>query len=112
MENIKLNVDADIWAQIQDQFEKIKQEAGIEPDEDYQKELEELLGFSNEEMEKELEMSIRTQLVEVELINEDAVFPSYAYPSDSGFDLFSCESVKIEGLSRALVPTGVKLSFT
>ena len=42
MENIKLNVDADIWAQIQDQFEKIKQEAGIEPDEDYQKELEEL----------------------------------------------------------------------
>ena len=112
MENIKLNVDADIWAQIQDQFEKIKQEAGIEPDEDYQKELEELLGFSNEEMEKELEMSIRTQLVEVELINEDAVFPSYAYPSDSGFDLFSCESVKIEGLSRALVPTGVKLSFS
>jgi dUTP pyrophosphatase len=112
MEDIKLNVDTDIWAQIRDQFEKVKQEAGIEPDQDYQKELEELLGFSDEEMQREFESSLRTQTIEVELINKDAKLPSYAYPSDSGFDLFASESITMEEFSRALVPTGVKLSFS
>jgi dUTP pyrophosphatase len=39
----------------------------------------------------------------------DAVTPSYNYPSDSGFDLYSVEDITIEGLGRGLVPTG--LSF-
>lgn len=37
----------------------------------------------------------------------DAVTPSYAYQSDSGFDLFSSEEKWIFPLDRALIPTGI-----
>jgi hypothetical protein len=41
--------DADIWKQIQETFNQIKQDAGVEPEEDYMKELESLLGMSVDE---------------------------------------------------------------
>lgn len=97
--------------EIEKQFEKIKSDLGIETDEEYQKELEELLGLSTEEMENEINQSLRSRTIKVELVNEDSVFPKYAYPSDSGFDLHAAEEVIIGPFGRALVPTGLKVSF-
>jgi dUTP pyrophosphatase len=97
--------------EIAKQFEKIKSDLGIETDEEYQKELEELLGLSTEEMENEINQSLRSRTIKVELVNEDSVFPKYAYPSDSGFDLHAAEEVIIGPFGRALVPTGLKVSF-
>ena len=42
-------------------------------------------------------------------LSKNAVDPSYNYPTDSGFDLYSIQNVKITGNGRALIPTG--LSF-
>jgi len=42
-------------------------------------------------------------------LNPDAINPKYNYDSDSGFDLYSTETVHIAKFGRALVPTG--LSF-
>lgn len=39
--------------------------------------------------------------------NENSVDPEYAYPTDSGFDLYSTEDLTIESFGRALVPTGL-----
>ena len=97
--------------EIAKQFEKIKSDLGIETDEEYQKELEELLGLSTEEMENEINQSLRSRTIKVELVNEDSVFPKYAYTSDSGFDLHAAEEVIIGPFGRALVPTGLKVSF-
>jgi dUTP pyrophosphatase len=35
------------------------------------------------------------------------VDPEYAYPTDSGFDLYSTEEITIESFGRFLVPTGL-----
>lgn len=42
-------------------------------------------------------------------VNKDSESPYYNYESDSGFDLYSTEEITIDGLGRALIPTG--LSF-
>jgi dUTP pyrophosphatase len=105
------HVDPKIREEISKQFEKIQMDAGVNADEDYQKELEDILGLSFEEMEKEITKMAQTKVVKVELINEDSVFPKYAYPSDSGFDLHATEEVIIGPFGRALVPTGLKVSF-
>ena len=111
LNNVK---DSELWNQIQEQFEKLKKDAGIEPDADYQKELEDLLGISEDEL-REMDTHTKTILtskkIQVESINEIAVLPKYVYPSDSGFDLYSVEDVIIPPLGRALVPTGIKVSF-
>ena len=100
-------IKPEVWSQVLEQFEKIKSESGIEPELDYIKELEDMLGMSVEEMNRETEITLRTKRLGVELIHEDAKFPSYAYPSDSGFDLYSTEEITIESFGRALVPTGL-----
>lgn len=111
MEGFNQNIDPKIWAQIQETFEQIKQEAGIEPEENYYKELEALFGMSVEEMNEEHMVMLKTKTLGVELIHDDAKFPSYAYPSDSGFDLCSTSEINIGPFGRALVPTGIKLSI-
>jgi dUTP pyrophosphatase len=103
--------DPKIREEITKQFEKIKSDLGVETDEEYQKELEEMFGLSTEEMENEINQSLRSRTIKVELINEDSVFPKYAYPSDSGFDLHASEEVIIGPFGRVLVPTGLKVSF-
>jgi dUTP pyrophosphatase len=104
-------IDPSIWSQIQETFEKIKEDSGVEPDENYIQELEEMFGMSVEEMNESHMTMIKTKTVGVELINDDAKFPSYAYPSDSGFDLYSTSEINIPAFGRALVPTGLKLSI-
>ena len=103
--------DPKIREEIAKQFEKIQSDAGVEIDEDYQQELEEMLGMSLDDMEKEINIMSRSRTIKVELTNEDSVFPKYAYPSDSGFDLHAAEEVIIGPFGRALVPTGLKVSF-
>jgi dUTP pyrophosphatase len=103
--------DPKIREEIAKQFEKIQSDTGVEIDEDYQQELEEMLGMSLDDMEKEINRMSKTKTIKVELTSEDSVFPKYAYPSDSGFDLYASEEVIIGPFGRALVPTGLKLSF-
>lgn len=103
--------DPKLREEIEKQFEKIQSEMGVTLDEEYQKELEEMLGLSFEDMEKEINDVAKLRTVKVELVHENAVFPKYAYPSDSGFDLHATEEVIIGPFGRALVPTGLKVSF-
>jgi len=111
MQQMNEDLDPKIWAEIQETFNKIKQDTGIEPEEDYMKELEELLGMSVDEMDKSHMEMMKTKTLGVELVHDDAKFPSYAYPSDSGFDLYSTIEINIPPLGRALIPTGLKLSI-
>jgi len=108
-----LGFDPEILNDIQNHFKKIQEESGVEIDEDdeYQKQLEELIGMTYEEMNEDALKAIKTKTLQVELLNDDAKFPEYAYPSDSGFDLFSTEDVILQPFGRALVPTGIKLSI-
>lgn len=104
----------EVLKEIEKHFEKIKLEAGIEPEESYEKELEDFFGLTAEqfeELDKEVTDMMRRKQVQIELVSEDAVFPSYAYPTDSGFDLYSTIDYSIPPFGRALIPTGIKLSF-
>ena len=110
MTNVNSN-DEDIWKQIQQTFNQIKQDTGIEPEEDYIKELEDMLGMSVDEMNETHMTAMKTKTLGVELVHEDAKIPSYAYPSDSGFDLRSTIEINIPPFGRVLIPTGIKLSI-
>ena len=102
--------DDEIWKQIQETFDQIKKDTGVEPEENYIKELEDLLGMSVEDMNDAHITMMKTKTLKVELVHEDAKIPSYSYPSDSGFDLRSTIEINIPPFGRALVPTGIKLS--
>lgn len=56
--------------------------------------------------------SLFKQQLFIQKVSSDAILPSYAYPTDSGFDLYSTIEVEIPGLSRTLIPTGIKVSFS
>lgn len=111
MQKLPEGIDPEIWAQIQETFDKVKKDSGVEPDEDYMSELEELFGMSVEEMNEGHMRMMKTKTLGIELLNEDAKFPSYAYPSDSGFDLYSTIEQNIPPFGRALIPTGLKFSI-
>jgi dUTP pyrophosphatase len=111
MENSNMNLNQDLWKQIQETFNQIKHDAGVEPEEDYMKEIESLLGMSVDELNESHMTMMKTKSLGVEIIHEDAKVPSYAYPSDSGFDLRSTIEIIIPPFGRALVPTGIKLSI-
>jgi dUTP pyrophosphatase len=101
----------DVWKQIEETFDQIKKDAGVEPEEDYMKQLESILGMSIDEMDNDHIKMMKTKSLGVELIHEDDKVPTYAYPSDSGFDLRSTVEINIPPFGRALVPTGIKLSI-
>jgi dUTP pyrophosphatase len=111
MENLKENLNQDIWKQIHETFNQIKQDTGVEPEEDYMKELEDLLGMSVDEMNESHINMMKTRTLGVEMVHEDTKVPSYAYPSDSGFDLHSTIEIIIPPFGRVLIPTGIKLSI-
>jgi dUTP pyrophosphatase len=110
MKNVDLT-DDEVWKQIQQTFNQIKEDTGIEPEEDYIKELEDMLGMSVDDMNEGHVTFMKTKTLGVELVHEDAKVPSYAYPSDSGFDLRSTIEINIPPFGRALIPTGIKLSI-
>jgi dUTP pyrophosphatase len=112
MQNLNgLGIDPEMLEQIQKQLENIQEQAGVEIDDEYQKELEELLGMTYDEMNEEMMTAMKSKTLKVELLNDDTKFPEYAYPSDSGFDLYSAEDLEIGPFGRILVPTGIKLSI-
>jgi dUTP pyrophosphatase len=49
--------------------------------------------------------------VTINYITETGKKLSYNYDSDSGFDLYSSETITIEPFGRALVPTGIKFEI-
>jgi dUTP pyrophosphatase len=68
-------------------------------------------GIDLDELEKEFSDYHPKRDLPYEVIHEDAVEPTYAYPSDSGFDLHSTEDVEIGPFGRVLVPTGLKFDI-
>lgn len=49
--------------------------------------------------------------IKVERTHEDAVIPEFAHPTDSGFDLFTCEDTVIEAKKTVIVPTGLRFEI-
>jgi dUTP pyrophosphatase len=75
------------------------------------KNFEERFGFTIESLEKEMIGYQPKMDLKYSKSNEDAVTPEYAYPTDSGFDLYSTKDMWIHGLDRALVPTGLHVDI-
>ena len=92
-------------------FEKLKEEAGVEETENYSEIVDSITDSEWDEMEQDLYNQMQIKVVKVKKLNDDAVMPSYNYPSDSGFDLHSTESIEIPSLGRVLVPTGLSFQF-
>jgi dUTP pyrophosphatase len=92
-------------------FEKLKEEAGIEETENYSEIVDSITDSEWDEMEQDLYNQMQIKIVKVKKLNDAAVMPSYNYPSDSGFDLHSTESIEIPSLGRVLVPTGLSFQF-
>ena len=44
-------------------------------------------------------------------LNDDAIIPTKAYPSDSGFDLYASEDVIIEPGETKVIPTGIAIKL-
>ena len=104
------NYNEDVLKQIQDEIEMLRKEFGIENTES-QEDLNNTFGIDFGSLQDQLDMISKTKNIQIELLTEDAVFPEYAYPTDSGFDLYSTKEITLEPFGRALIPTGLKLSF-
>jgi len=107
-------LDSDIWKEIKEQFENLKLASGVDPDETYQRSLEDMFGLTQEDMDdmdRHTEVVLRTKQIDVNVIDDLAVFPKYAYPTDSGFDLYSTIDYTLPPFGRALIPTGLRFSF-
>lgn len=101
----------EILKQIHSQFENLQKKYGESPEERPELNIEDIIGDAMESLQQELMSdSIKTTLG-IQKIHGDAVLPSYAYPSDSGFDLYSVEEVILEPFGRASVPTGLKMAI-
>jgi dUTP pyrophosphatase len=78
---------------------------------DNEVEVEEISGINL----KELEQTFNDKQPKMDLkfvkCHPEAVSPIYNYPTDSGFDLHSTESVGIPPLSRMIVGTGLKFNI-
>ena len=106
--------DLELWNQVQEQFEKLKRDSGIESDEDYKNQIEELFGLTDEdfaEMDEQTRLALSKKNIKVQLTHNLAILPKYSYPTDSGFDLYSTEEIVLPPFGRALIPTGLKISF-
>jgi dUTP pyrophosphatase len=100
--------DQDFLKQITQEFEKLQQKYSEELPTDSE---EGMLSETLKQLEEELySSSIKSELF-VQRIHEDAILPSYAYPTDSGFDLCSVEEISVEPFGRALVPTGLRFNI-
>ena len=64
-------------------------------------------GLDIEKLEKEMGVYQPKMNVRYSTSNNEFTEPSYAYPTDSGFDLHSTEELYIESFDRILVPTGL-----
>lgn len=88
------------------EYEDLESEDDIDMDD-----LSKLFGFTIEELEKGFEEYSPKLDVGYEMLDEDIKSPSYAYETDSGFDLFSTIDTVLEPLERVLIPTGLKIDI-
>jgi dUTP pyrophosphatase len=77
---------------------------------DYQN-IMDIFGVDIEELERDMNKLEQKMKVEYSQSNVDSIDPSYAYPTDSGFDLFSTEEIVIESFDRSLIPTGLHIDI-
>lgn len=49
--------------------------------------------------------------IKVERTHTNAVIPEFAHPTDSGFDLFTCQDTEIPGGKTIIVPTGLRFEI-
>lgn len=99
------------WEQIQNKFQDITKEQNVDLDDDEYKELEKMLDGDLDDLYSEIEMIYKSKKIYVEKIHPDAILPTYAYPTDSGFDLCSVEKIVMAPNSRIAIPTGLKFQF-
>jgi dUTP pyrophosphatase len=89
-----------------DEFEELKNilsEGGEDGQVDFSKLLESL-GVDSSELDSYYNK------INLEYVSETGKELSYAYPTDSGFDLYSSEEIEIGPFGRALIPTGIRLN--
>jgi len=68
------------------------------------------IGLDLSALEKDVQ-NMSSAKVTINYITETGKKLSYNYDSDSGFDLYSSETITIEPFGRALVPTGIKFEI-
>ena len=68
-------------------------------------------GVDIDELERDMEKYEQKMNVNYSFSREDSVEPQYAYPTDSGFDLYSTEEIIIPSFGRSLVPTGLHIDI-
>ena len=103
--------DKELLQQIITQFETLKEKYNTESIEVNDSDLESLLSESFNELQNEFQENSTKISVNYQKSNSSATSPKYAYQNDSGFDLHSIETIVIEPLGRALVPTGLKIQI-
>jgi dUTP pyrophosphatase len=106
-----MNNENDEMDLLQQELSDILKQLQNEMDGTSELEIEEIHGVNLKELEKafsEKEPKLDLRFVKC---HADAVSPSYNYPTDSGFDLHSTESVGLPPLSRMLVGTGLKFNI-
>jgi len=75
-----------------------------------EQELNDELGFDIKEFE-DANQFIGDGKITINFVSTNEKELNYAYESDSGFDLYANEEVKIPAFGRALVPTGVSVDL-
>lgn len=105
------NNDAENWSDLQEQLRRIISSTDVDADESYLKEIESLFGIDFENLNDGISKYFYTKQIKVIKTHAESILPKYAYKHDSGFDLFSVEKYVIPPFGRALVSTGIKISF-
>jgi dUTP pyrophosphatase len=77
---------------------------------DQEQELSDELGFDLSEFE-DANQFIGDGKITINFVSKNEKELSYAYESDSGFDLYANEEIKIPAFGRALVPTGISVDL-
>ena len=77
---------------------------------DNEKELSDELGFDLSEFE-DANQFVGDGKITIDFVSTNEKELSYAYESDSGFDLYANDEVKIPAFGRALIPTGVSVDL-
>lgn len=100
----------EILDEINKKYENLMKEAEMDINDDYFN-MPNILNEGLDELYSEIEMMYKTKKILIEKVHPDAVLPKYAYPSDSGFDLYSVEQLVIPPNGKSAVPTGLKVRF-
>ena len=79
-------------------------------DTDYQSIMDEF-GLDIVSLEKEMGVYQPKMDLKYSFSNDDATNPTYAYPTDSGFDLYSTEQIVLGKFGRELVSTGLNIDI-